>query len=1240
MKENPQFSRRLNLRRPHYVPLPRWLWLVVFFVCAIVALAVGKMYFHYETDRIRFQKHEEIAAVGKLKIAHIQEWRHRLLSDVKTVSSGPLFRKAVAKWLMNPTADSIQNELLDVLRIERDQNRYVDALVTDMEGNTLLSTVSHTDPLSADEKTSLHAAITTGGPALSDLFLTSHGKVLISAVAPVTDMNGKAVATVIIRCSPDHALYPLIQTWPTPSSSAETILVRRDGDQLLYLTRLRHRPDDPLTLRVNMDRTDLPSVQAALGKTGRFEGTDYRNAEVIADLRAIPETPWHMVAKVDSEEILGEMRYRGTVIIAFTIVFVTFTAILAAYIHRRRETMLYRDLYRSEREQREIEGRYKIIFESIGDAVITTNASGRVDRMNPVAETLTGWSQAESEGMPAEVVFNVIDEDLEKTPDKIVELVLREAQAKTLGDNIKLIARDGSEYTIDGSGYPIHDRQGHISGAVLVFRDQSAQRAAQTALIEAIAAFQQVLSVSVPLCIISTDFVISSANESFCQLFQINRDKLIGKICHKIWKGPNCHTPGCMLTQILSGASNCSYEAKMKLPDSSEVSVIVSAQPLKDASGEIRGILESFIDITDLRLAERALGESEEVLRQTDRRLETILETSPAGMIILDCNGRIEYANQTMGELFSLNHEELIGTRYIDLVHPSERSDANESMKSLIDGKIKTLNTERRYVAQDSREFVGYLSGGRLLGDDGGLSGLVGIITDTTSIRHAEALQRRLATAIDQASEGIVITDTNGIIQYVNPAMEMMTGYAHDELIGSNPSILKSGQHDSEFYRQIWLAILSGAKWSGRFVNRRKNGQIYHEEATISPVKDAAGKIVNFVGVKRDITEHIELSNQLVHAQKMEAVGTLAGGIAHDFNNILQVVLGYCTLILGSDDLPESCKNDLQKIHESAKRGADLVHRLLTFSRKTLINPQPINLNQRIKELVKIFERTIPKMIQIQLTLDNNLATINADPIQMDQVLMNLTVNARDAMPEGGRIVIETRNVYLDEAYTRMNVEAKPGPHVKLTVSDNGIGMDQDIQDHIFEPFFTTKELGTGTGLGLATVHGIVLKHAGHITCSSAKGHGTSFNIYIPAALPDLDHPEIIFSPGQSGGTETILLVDDDDLIRELGTRMLIMGGYHVITAKNGMDALDIYMEKQQDIALIVLDLLMPEMGGKRCLEELLKFDPDIKVLMASGYLDQNSDQVSLAKGAKGFIPKPFELSHLLEMVRNTLDGK
>jgi len=338
------------------------------------------------------------------------------------------------------------------------------------------------------------------------------------------------------------------------------------------------------------------------------------------------------------------------------------------------------------------------------------------------------------------------------------------------------------------------------------------------------------------------------------------------------------------------------------------------------------------------------------------------------------------------------------------------------------------------------------------------------IFRDIAGRRRLEEAQRRLATAVEQAAEAIVITDNEGIIQYVNPAFRRVTGYSQEEATGQNPRILKSGEHDSSFYKGLWDTIKAGQVWSGLLVNRRKDGQLYHEEATISPVKDASGKIVNFVAVKRDVTEHLELSKQLMQAQKMEAIGTLAGGVAHDFNNILQIALGYSDLILGDEELPQHYKADLRQINEAAKRGAELVQRLLAFSRKTEVKPLPINLNRRIESVRKMLERTIPKMIEIQLVLDKDLATINADATQVDQVLMNLAVNARDAMPEGGRLVIETANLVLDEEYAASHLDAKPGHYVLLSFTDTGAGMDKETLEHIFEPFYTTKEVGQGRG--------------------------------------------------------------------------------------------------------------------------------------------------------------------------------
>jgi two-component system, cell cycle sensor histidine kinase and response regulator CckA len=511
-------------------------------------------------------------------------------------------------------------------------------------------------------------------------------------------------------------------------------------------------------------------------------------------------------------------------------------------------------------------------------------------------------------------------------------------------------------------------------------------------------------------------------------------------------------------------------------------------------------------------------------------------------------------------------------------------------------------------------------------------------VRDISKPKRYEEVQRRLATAVEQAAEAIVITDTKGDIQYVNPAFEKITGYTREEVLDRNPGLLKSGEHDQKFYQNLWETIKRGDVWTGRFANRKKDGSLYHEEATISPVRDSRGTIVNFVAVKRDVTEHIQLSAQLVQAQKMEAVGTLAGGIAHDFNNLLQVTLGYSELLLAErqEDDPEYA--DLSRILQAAKNGAELVQRLLTFSRKVEPKPIPLDLNRRIVQVEKLLKRTIPKMIDIQMHLSDDLAEINADPIQMEQVLMNLAVNARDAMPDGGNLILETRNVALDDEYCKVHVGAGPGDYVLLTVSDTGHGMDKTTVEHIFEPFYTTKELGRGTGLGLAIVYGIVRQHEGFITCYSEVGTGTTFNVYFPAIERHLEPAVEMTGVMPAFGTETILLVDDEAFVRDLGERILSRAGYTVLTAANGIEALDLFTRKEKQIDLVILDLIMPEMGGEASLKELLKIDPGVKVLVASGYSADTSMRGPLALGARGFVSKPFRLKELLRQVRKVLD--
>jgi two-component system, cell cycle sensor histidine kinase and response regulator CckA len=453
-----------------------------------------------------------------------------------------------------------------------------------------------------------------------------------------------------------------------------------------------------------------------------------------------------------------------------------------------------------------------------------------------------------------------------------------------------------------------------------------------------------------------------------------------------------------------------------------------------------------------------------------------------------------------------------------------------------------------------------------------------------------------------------------------------------------NAYILESGKQDQFLYEDMWSIIRRGQVWRGRFTNKKKDGTPYEETATISPVKDSTGRIANYVMVERDMTSEVLLQKQLLHAQKMEAIGTLAGGIAHDVNNLLQIVLGHADMLLLREGMDEKSCKSVEAIRRAAHNGADLVSRILTFSRKSEPEMRAINLSEEVRRVDELLRRTIPKMINLEMFLEDNLRMINADPSQIEQILLNLAANARDAMPEGGRLVFETGNATIREEYCRTHPEVEPGKYVLLTVSDTGQGMARGTLDRIFEPFFTTKQPGEGTGLGLSMVFGVVKNHGGHITCYSEAGVGSTFKIYFPVLAEDLQPDQATTIEMPAGGTETLLLVDDEDAVRTLGAEMLELAGYTVLAAANGREALEVYRNNRESIALVILDLVMPEMSGRKCLEELLKMNPKAEVLIASGYAANGPAKEARESGAAGFVGKPFDLKQILLAIRKILD--
>jgi len=499
---------------------------------------------------------------------------------------------------------------------------------------------------------------------------------------------------------------------------------------------------------------------------------------------------------------------------------------------------------------------------------------------------------------------------------------------------------------------------------------------------------------------------------------------------------------------------------------------------------------------------------------------------------------------------------------------------------------------------------------------------------------------RMLSYVAEQSPVSIIITDKNGDIEYANPHFSELTGYSNDELIGHNPRILKSAFTSHSDYKKIWDTILDGGQWRGEFLNTKKNGENYWEYALISPIIDDSGEISHFIAIKEDITERKQLETQLRHSQKMEAIGQLAGGIAHDFNNILTGIIGYATILQMKIDEGSPHQKVVSQIIATAGRGASLTQGLLAFSRKQATHPVQLELNGIIERIKNLMQRMIGEDIELVTDLCAEPLPIMADSVQIEQVVMNLTTNARDAMPEGGTITIQTEIRNIDQEFLVYHGYAEKGVYALLTVSDTGVGIEADSLKKIFEPFYTTKDTGKGTGLGLAIVYGVVKKHKGYIDCHSLPGMGTIFHVYFPVTgSHELLEERPVDAEVEQEGHETILLAEDDATIRELTKELLEEFGYKVFVAENGIKALELYRLHSDDIKLLILDSVMPGMKGIEVYNAIRETDTVMPILFCSGYAAEIPGGCAASDSRAYFISKPFVPKQMLLKIREVLEN-
>ncbi len=634
-----------------------------------------------------------------------------------------------------------------------------------------------------------------------------------------------------------------------------------------------------------------------------------------------------------------------------------------------------------------------------------------------------------------------------------------------------------------------------------------------------------------------------------------------------------------------------------------------------------------FFDITERK---RATAELERMSRMVNMALRA--GRSGAWELNLE-TGRVFWTEECCRLFGQEPHFAPTLNAFYALIHPEDRA----VVQHAIEHCSPTFSIPFRIVLPDGIHWMERR--GEVIYDSAGKPvRIVGITSDISEQKRFEEAMGSLVTAIEHAEEQILVTDDKGNIRYLNPAFERVTGYSKSEALGQNPRILKSGMHDREFYAQLWATLKAGTVWRGRLTNKKKNGALYEEDATISPIRDGSGRITGFVAVKRDVTEQLQLERQFLQAQKLQSVGRLAGGVAHDFNNLLTVINGYADFLLADLDRTGPLWSSADEIRKAGERAASLTRQLLTFSRKQIIEPKTLDLNTTIRESERMLQRLIGEDVTLTTTLDPSLGQVMADPEQIHQVIMNLVVNARDAMPDGGRLDISTVNIDITEAGASIHQDAKRGPHVMMSVTDTGTGIDEKTRQHLFEPFFTTKKGDKGTGLGLSTVYGIMRQSGGWIDVSSDRGGGTSFKLYFPRIDGRVvEQPrETIRSTGTHGG-ETILVVEDQEAVRRLTKAMLKVYGYRILEAANATEALDVAQEYSGEIHLLLTDVVLPGLNGKELSERLRTLRPKLKVLFTSGYTADIIAHRGVLGYGLAYIPKPFSPETLAAKVRKLL---
>ncbi len=952
--------------------------------------------------------------------------------------------------------------------------------------------------------------------------------------------------------------------------------------------------------------------------------------------------------------------------ICFVILTIFITLELAGANKKLRIEVLERK--QAEDELRRSEARYRELVENANSIILRMDPKGNVTFFNEFAQKFFGFTEEEILGNSVIGTIVPPKDSMGRDLEKMIEEIGKHPEKFSNNKN-ENIRRSGERVWVAWTNKPIFNQAGQIIEILCVGNDITGHKQVEDELRKSEEEYRLLVeNINDALYITDEKGLFIYMSPVIEKISGYHPSELIGRPFSDFLHPEDLPRIFENFQRVLSG-KNGQGEYRILCKSGKYLWVKTNSQPFVKGNQVVglRGVLN---DVSERKLAQEALQEAygelenrvrertaelaetnrklrkeiserkqaEETLQESEEQLRTVLESSVEGIITINEQGIVESFNPAAERMFGYSASEILGKNISMLVPEPHHSEHDGYLKNYLEtNKKKIIGTRCEVDAQHKDGTIfpielsvseAFLVGRRLF---------TGIVHDIIERRKTEEMLRRLSTAVEQTAESVVITDLGGNIEYVNPSFGVITGYMAWEVLGRNMNILKSNRHGSDYYHDLWKTLGDGEVWKGQFINKKKNGDIYHQKAVISPVRNAGGQIVNYVAVLRDITQEVLLEEQLRHSQKMESIGQLAGGVAHDFNNALASIMGYAEMIAEMEDLPVKARKGITVIEKASLRASGITRQLLAFSRKQEPNLQVMNLNEAVDQTTTFLRKTIGLNITIENKLSHNLGMVRADEGQIQQVLMNLCLNARDAIEKKGSILIETSNLEVDKDFARAQLEAQPGPYVTVSVTDNGQGMDKETLQRIFDPFFTTKEIGKGTGLGLSIVYGIVKSHCGFINVSSKPGRGTTFKVYLPRTTARQDRKRKNGKPVRRGN-ETILVVDDDKLVLELASDLLENYGYRCITAGNGGQAVELYRREYEKIDLVLLDFAMPETNGVEIFEQMRKINPGIVAIITSGFQQEFNKRELLKTGFSAFITKPFQTRQLAGAVRNALD--